>query len=204
VCVSWVRFELGFGSILIIFIFYSLYKIILKKVYLFRLDRVRLIFIEFRLNCYGYVLQFYNQNYFFISWFRLWLSHSTMDKKTRSNLRVELSGQPWGLPCSRPEFDPLCARLSPPRCLTCSLGLQDVQWAVGTSRGVRKLARTPHANQNKKKNLKPKREKMMERNHQFALWWAEPKRKGESDDGDTGIRGNTEPFAPMSLESCDY
>ena len=83
-CISWVRFELGFGSILIIFIFYSLCKIILKKVYLFGLDRVRLIFIEFRLNCYGYVLQFYNQNYFFISWFRLWLSHSTMDKKTRS------------------------------------------------------------------------------------------------------------------------
>jgi len=31
------------------------------------------------------------------------------------------------------------------------LGLQDVQWAVGNSRGARKLARTPHVNQ--KKNL---------------------------------------------------
>ena len=30
------------------------------------------------------------------------------------------------------------------------LGLQDVQWAVGTSRGARKLARTPHVNQKKK------------------------------------------------------
>jgi len=30
------------------------------------------------------------------------------------------------------------------------LGLQDVQWAVGNSRGARKLARTPHVN--KKKN----------------------------------------------------
>jgi hypothetical protein len=33
------------------------------------------------------------------------------------------------------------------------LGLQDVQWAVGNSRGARKLARTPHVNQ-KKKNKK--------------------------------------------------
>jgi hypothetical protein len=30
------------------------------------------------------------------------------------------------------------------------LGLQDVQWAVGNSRGARKLARTPHVNQKKK------------------------------------------------------
>jgi len=29
------------------------------------------------------------------------------------------------------------------------LGLQDVQWAVGNSRGARKLARTPHVNQKK-------------------------------------------------------
>jgi hypothetical protein len=33
------------------------------------------------------------------------------------------------------------------------LGLQDVQWAVGNSRGARKLARTPHVNQKKKKNM---------------------------------------------------
>jgi hypothetical protein len=31
------------------------------------------------------------------------------------------------------------------------LGLQDVQWTVGNSRGARKLARTPHVNQKKKK-----------------------------------------------------
>jgi len=31
------------------------------------------------------------------------------------------------------------------------LGLQDVQWAVGNSRGARKLARTPHVNKKKKK-----------------------------------------------------
>jgi len=30
------------------------------------------------------------------------------------------------------------------------LGLQDVQWAMGNSRGARKLARTPHVNQKKK------------------------------------------------------
>ena len=33
------------------------------------------------------------------------------------------------------------------------LGLQDVQWAVGNSRGARKLARTPHLNQKKKKKI---------------------------------------------------
>jgi hypothetical protein len=33
------------------------------------------------------------------------------------------------------------------------LGLQDVQWAVGNSRGARKLARTPHVNQKKKKKF---------------------------------------------------
>jgi len=32
--------------------------------------------------------------------------------------------------------------------------LQDVQWAVGNSRGARKLARTPHVNQKKKKKKK--------------------------------------------------
>ena len=36
------------------------------------------------------------------------------------------------------------------------LGLQDVQWAVGNSRGARKLARTPHVNQKKKKNIRVK------------------------------------------------
>jgi hypothetical protein len=34
------------------------------------------------------------------------------------------------------------------------LGLQDVQWAVGNSRGARKLARTPHVNKKKKKLIK--------------------------------------------------
>jgi hypothetical protein len=36
------------------------------------------------------------------------------------------------------------------------LGLQDVQWAVGYSRGARKLARTPHVNQKKKKKSEKK------------------------------------------------
>jgi len=31
------------------------------------------------------------------------------------------------------------------------LGLQDVQWAVGNSRGARKLARTPHVNKKKER-----------------------------------------------------
>jgi hypothetical protein len=34
------------------------------------------------------------------------------------------------------------------------LGLQDVQWTVENSRGARKLARTPHVNQKKKKNAR--------------------------------------------------
>jgi hypothetical protein len=42
------------------------------------------------------------------------------------------------------------------------LGLQDVQWAVGYSRGARKLARTPHVNQKKKKNQKRKLKKKRE------------------------------------------
>jgi len=42
--------------------------------------------------------------------------------------------------------------LLPPRCLTCSLGLQDVQWALGNSRGARKLTQTPHANNKNKKS----------------------------------------------------
>jgi hypothetical protein len=33
------------------------------------------------------------------------------------------------------------------------LGLQDVQWAVENSCGARKLARTPHVNQKKNKNM---------------------------------------------------
>jgi hypothetical protein len=34
-------------------------------------------------------------------------------------------------PSTAPEFESSCARLLPPRCLTCPLGLQGVQWAVG-------------------------------------------------------------------------
>jgi hypothetical protein len=34
------------------------------------------------------------------------------------------------------------------------LDLQDVQWAVGNSRGARKLTRTPHVNKNKKTKKK--------------------------------------------------
>jgi hypothetical protein len=33
------------------------------------------------------------------------------------------------------------------------LGLQDVQWVMGNSRGARKLARTPHVNKKKKKEI---------------------------------------------------
>ena len=45
-------------------------------------------------------------------------------------LRSWPSGGRGLFPSSAPGFKPHCERLSPPRCLTCSLGLQDVQWAV--------------------------------------------------------------------------
>ena len=80
-----------------------------------------------------------------------YMYHSKLQE--RMHLRVQLSGQPCDLFRPGPEFDFLCARLSPPWCLTCSLGLQDVQWAVRNSRGARKLAQTPHANKKKKKDL---------------------------------------------------
>ena len=38
---------------------------------------------------------------------------------------------------------PRMVSLSPPRCLTCSLGLAGCSVGCGTSRGARKLARTP-------------------------------------------------------------
>ena len=47
------------------------------------------------------------------------------------------------------------------------LGLQDVQWAMGNSRGARKLARTPHVNQKKKK----KRKKRKGMPHKFKSGW---------------------------------
>jgi len=46
------------------------------------------------------------------------------------HLRYWPSGGRDLFPSSAPGFEPHCARLSPPRCLTCLLSLQDVQWAV--------------------------------------------------------------------------
>jgi len=77
----------------------------------------------------------------------------------------------WGLVSfCRPKFDFLCVRLSPPRCLTCSLDLQGVQWPVGNSCDTRKLPRTPHANKKKKHILKRKRIQT----HQYSVvtFWA--------------------------------
>jgi hypothetical protein len=54
-----------------------------------------------------------------------------------------------------PGFEPSCARLSPPRCLTYPLGLQDVQWAV---RLVVVRASWP-GHPRKKKKIKKKRSK---------------------------------------------
>jgi hypothetical protein len=46
------------------------------------------------------------------------------------HLRSWPSGGRGLFPSSAPGFKSHCARLSPLRCFTCSLGLQDVQWAV--------------------------------------------------------------------------
>jgi len=51
------------------------------------------------------------------------------------------------------------------------LGLQDVQWAMGNSRGARKLARTPHVNQKKKK--KSKQESITSNNNFVFFHWTE-------------------------------
>ena len=55
---------------------------------------------------------------------------------------------------------PPSSRVRPSMCMSVTpavpyllLGLQDVQWAVGNSRGARKLARRPHVNQKKKKEI---------------------------------------------------
>jgi hypothetical protein len=49
-----------------------------------------------------------------------------------------------------PEFEPSRVRLSPPRYLTCLLGLQDVSVGPGISSSVRKLVCSPRVI---KKNL---------------------------------------------------
>jgi len=48
--------------------------------------------------------------------------------KKKKHLRSWLSGGRGLFPSSAPGFEPHCACLSSPRCLTCSLGLQDVHW----------------------------------------------------------------------------
>ena len=51
--------------------------------------------------------------------------------KDSPHLRSWPSGGKYLFLYSALGFKPYCIRLSPLRCLTCSLGLQDVQWAVG-------------------------------------------------------------------------
>ena len=53
-----------------------------------------------------------------------------------------------------PGFEPSCAHLSPPRCLTYPLGLQDVQWAV---RLVVVRASWPGHPRKKKKKIKKRK-----------------------------------------------
>jgi hypothetical protein len=48
-----------------------------------------------------------------------------------------------------------------PAVLYLLLGLQDVQWAVGNSRGARKLARTPHQKKKKKKKKAGNKKKII-------------------------------------------
>ena len=53
-----------------------------------------------------------------------------MQEVEKAHLRSWPSGGRDLFLSTPPGFKPPCACLSPPRCLTCSLGLQDVQWAV--------------------------------------------------------------------------
>jgi hypothetical protein len=50
--------------------------------------------------------------------------------KKKKHLRSWLNGGRGLFPSSAPGFELYCVCFSSPRCLTCSLGLQDVQWAV--------------------------------------------------------------------------
>jgi hypothetical protein len=71
-------------------------------------------------------------------------------KSTTVRLRVVLQQYAEPVFFCRPEFDSFYVRLSFPRCLSCSLDLQDIQWTVENSRNAHKLVRTPLANQKKK------------------------------------------------------
>jgi hypothetical protein len=71
-------------------------------------------------------------------------------KSTTVHLRVVLQQYVEPVSFCRPEFDSFYVRLLFSRCLTCSLDLQDIQWAMENSRNTHKLARTPLANQKKK------------------------------------------------------
>ena len=54
-------------------------------------------------------------------------------------------------PPAAPGFESSCARLSSPRCLTCPLGLQGVQWAVGLV--VVRASWPGHPRKSKKKKI---------------------------------------------------
>jgi len=55
--------------------------------------------------------------------------YSTYNLNIFKHLRLWPNDERDLFPFSAPGFKLYCARLSPPRCLTCLLGLQDVQWA---------------------------------------------------------------------------
>jgi hypothetical protein len=73
----------------------------------------------------------------FLVWFNNWFWDGLM--LAGQMLLRNCSNLHWGSwpgggrglsPPAAPGFESSCARLSPPRCLTCPLGLQGVQWAV--------------------------------------------------------------------------
>jgi hypothetical protein len=59
------------------------------------------------------------------------------------------------------------------------LGLQDVQWAVGNSRGARKLARTPHVNQKTKKKTKKNKKKKQKKTKKKSYMIKDKNRLGK-------------------------
>jgi hypothetical protein len=77
-------------------------------------------------------------------------AHHSISYKIKN---IERPGGRRGLsPPAAPGFESSCARLSSPRCLTCPLGLQGVQWAVGLV--VVRASWPGHPRKSKKKKKK--------------------------------------------------
>jgi len=111
------------------------------------------------------ILILYKKKVFFFFFFKsvflkfnLLLSTHTSTNKRNSRALEGLAAVVNRVTCSAPvPGSTLYVHACHPAVPYLLLGLQDVQWAVGNSRGARKLARTPHVNQKKKKKETPEK-----------------------------------------------